>query len=94
MTPTIVKEYGVVKFSCGIDGIYKGELGFGKEDVSDTDIVYKTYKTDKFSRILKMVSIASEADKYIHVFAESSSPIMLQCNSEIGTVKIYIVGDE
>jgi hypothetical protein len=87
---TVTKDKGLLQFKSGVDEIYTKHFQFGKENVTDTSLVHDVYKSDQFSRIAKIVSFCSDANKLLDISAEEKKPLMIHAICEIGSLKAYI----
>lgn len=88
---TVTRENSVIKIAVGTQGVISEQFCFGKEDVTDTELVHYVFKSERMTRVSKMVSFTKDNNKVIDVFVESGKPMMLQCVSEIGTIKVYFL---
>jgi len=83
----VTKRDGQISFSFGIPNISTKTITFGKKNVDDKTLFYKTFRADQFIRIAK---IASFADEYVNLYVENDKPLMLSASCDIGEIKIIV----
>jgi hypothetical protein len=84
---TVTKENGRVTFSFQT-GISKKTLTFKQTSLDDNQLIYQSYYTDQFNRISKISSFISSPVK---LYIEHGKPLYLECVSDIGTMKLFIM---
>lgn len=84
----ITKKNGQLQFSFEVSGISTKTLSFGKKNLQDTNLFHQAFHSDQFSRIGKISSFVSEP---IMIFAEGNKSLFLNCVSDIGTMKVFML---
>jgi hypothetical protein len=87
----VTKKCGQLKFGCDVEPIFKKCFLFGKKDLGDTSMFHQDYRVDQLKRINKIPSFSSEN---IVAYAEEGKPLMFDCKSEIGSLKVYMFSPE
>lgn len=83
----VTKKCSQLEFSCTLENIYKKNFLFGKESSDDIGLFHQSYNADQFSRISKVSSFINQPVK---VYAEEGKPLLFDCSSEIGTIKVFM----
>ena len=84
----VTKKCGQLEFSCTLEHIYKKNFLFGKAVPDDISLFHQNYNADQFARISKAASFVNQP---IKVYAEESKPLLFDCSSEIGNMKVFMM---
>jgi hypothetical protein len=82
----VLKKDGQLAFSFELVGIASRTLTFGEKEKSASELYYQQFKSDAFVRIGKLASFAET----IRLFVQPNSPLLVEANSVLGVVKVYM----
>lgn len=86
-TLNVTKKNGQISFSFEITGISRKILTFGKKDMTDTSLIFRSYKTDNFTRVNKLSSFST---KNISIFIEDGKMLLIEAVSDLGSIKVHV----
>lgn len=86
----VTYKNGTLEFNSTVDAIFSKKTRFGTYDSSNLTLVHQQHAVDHFVRVMKIASLARD---HITVYMNPDRPMTLYCESEIGTIHIYLTSE-